>query len=469
MRTDPIWTDEELTANLEATAAWVRSYLAGLEDRPVAEPVEPGAVRARLPAAPPTDPEPFGEILADLDRVITPALVHWQHPGFLAWFPAQTSGASILAELVSAALGVNGMLWATSPAATELETHVLDWMATALGLPDRFRSDGPGGGVIQDSASSATLVSLVAARHRAGGDPDRHVLYASAEAHSSVPKAARIAGYRAEQLRLIPTDTEGAMRTEALAATVEADVATGLQPVWCVATAGTTGRGAFDPVAEIARVMVHHGTWIHVDAAWAGTAAVCPELRWINTGLDRVDSYCTNPHKSLLVNFDCDCMWVADRRALTDALAVEAEYLRTATPGAAEVIDYRDWQIPLGRRFRALKLWFVLRGYGTDALAAFVRRQVGFARELEASVRAHPDLELVAPVRLTLVCFAHRSGDAATRALIDGVNASGRAFLSHTTVDGRLVARMAVGASRAERHHLLAAWRVVDDTARRVR
>ncbi len=312
---------------------WVADYLETIEDRPVTSTVEPGWVRSQLPPSPPERPEPWDEILADLDRIVLPGVTHWQHPGWFAYFPANASGPAVLGDLVSSGLGVQGMLWSTSPACTELETHVLDWLVELLGLPARFRSDGPGGGVIQDSASSANLCALLAARWRAAGDGpyDRLRLYASAEAHSSVEKAVRVAGLTPGQLRSVEVDDDFALRPDVLAEQMAEDASNGLVPLMVVATTGTTSSTALDPIDAIAEVCAEHGAWLHVDAAHAGSARVCPELRTLEGDLDQVDSWCFDPHKWLFTNFDCDCLWVADR-VRTDRRAHRSSPSTCATP-----------------------------------------------------------------------------------------------------------------------------------------
>ena len=466
-RPSPHWTPDEFRRHGHEVVEWVARYLETLEERPVTSDVEPGWVRAQLPASPPEQAEDFGAVLADLDRVITPALTHWQHPGWFAYFPTGASGPSVLADLVASGLGVQGMLWSTSPAATELETHVLDWMAELLGLPDRFRSDGAGGGVIQDSASSATLCALIAARWRAAGDGpfDRLRVYASGQAHSSVEKAVRVAGLRPDQLRLIDVDDAHAAHPEHLAALMAEDAAAGLVPAFVVANLGTTSSTAVDPIGAMAEVAAEHGAWLHVDGAHAGAHLVLPELRWIADGIERADSFCMNPHKRLLVNFDCDCFWVADRQPLVAALSVLPEYLRNAATESGAVIDYRDWQIPLGRRFRALKLWFVLRAYGVEGLRAHVREQTELAQQLAARIAEHPRLELAAPHPLDLVCFRHVDGDEASEALLARLNETGRVFLTHTRLDDRFVLRVSVGAQATEARHVDALWALIDELA----
>lgn len=419
-----------------------------------------------LPERAPERGEPISDILADLDRVVMPGIVHWQHPGWFAYFPANSSYESILGELASAGLGVQGMLWSTSPACTEIETHVLDWLVHALGLPSRFLSSGAGGGVLQDTASSAVLVAMVAARERATNfASDAHglaagaraiVCYTSDQAHSSVEKAARIAGIGKEFVRLIPVDATGAMRADLLEAQIVRDRALGHLPAFVSATVGTTGVNAIDPVVEIARICRAHELWLHVDAAMSGTAAICDEFRHVNAGAESADSWCFNPHKWMPVNFDCDVLWIADRAELVRALSVLPEYLRNSATESGRVTDYRDWQVPLGRRFRALKLWFVLRSFGVGGLRALVREHVDMAQDLAARVRAHPTLVLLVDPPLNLVCIAHRDGDDATQRLIDAVNRDGRFFVSHCRFHGKLVLRVSIGALATTRAHVAA-------------
>jgi aromatic-L-amino-acid decarboxylase len=463
-----------------AVIDWIADYWAGLAQRPVAPSEPPGAVAGRLPAAAPEHGEAFAEILADLDRVVAPGLTHWQHPGFLGYFPANTSGPSVLGDLVSSGLGVQGMLWATSPAATEVETVVLDWLVDLLGLPERFASGGGGGGVIQDSASSATLVATLAAVHRASGGRWRQVgvdrryrVYTSTEGHSSIEKAARIAGLGADGVSLVGVRPDSlAMDPVALRAAIGADLAAGVVPALVVATVGTTSTTAVDPLPEIGAVCREFGVWLHVDAAYAGAAAVCPELRWSHAGVELADSYCFDPHKWLLTGFDCDAFWVADRAGLVRALTVLPEYLRNAASESGAVVDYRDWQVPLGRRFRALKLWFVLRWYGAEGLRAHVRSGVALADGFAGWVRDDDRFEVVAAHPFALVCFRLRpavagAGDAGAVAdrvnaeLLARVNASGRAFLTHTRVHDRYTLRVAVGAPATTGEYLTGVWSLI--------
>lgn len=460
-------TPAEFRQHGHAVVDWIADYYERIESFPVLSQVAPGEVRAALPAHPPERGEGFDGVLTDLDTTILPGITHWQHPSFFAYFPANASGPAILGDLLASGLGVQGMLWATSPAATELETLVLDWFAELLDLPPRFRSDGAGGGVIQHTASDAALVALLAALHRAsegrterdGVRSGRYTVYTSNQTHSSVEKACRVAGLGAGALRKLDTDPGTlAARPTHLRELIAADRAAGLEPVLVVASVGATGTGAVDPVRELAAIAHEAGAWLHVDAAWAGVAAVAPELRWLNDGLGAADSYATNPHKWLLTNFDCDAFYVADRAALVGALSILPEYLRNAATESGAVIDYRDWHVPLGRRFRALKLWAVIRWYGAEGLRAHVRKHVALAQELASWVAADDRFELLAPHPLALVTFRLRAGDEATLALMHRINASGAAYLTHTAVDGQSALRVAIGSPLTERRHVEALW-----------
>ncbi len=465
-------TPEEFRRRGREVVDWIADYMERVEDLPVLSQVGPGEVRAQLPAAAPEEGETFEAILADVERIILPGVTHWQSPNFFAYFPSNHSGPSILGELLSAGLGVQGMLWATSPACTELETHVLDWLVDMLGLPPRFASSQAGGGVIQDTASSAALVALLAARERATrGETNRAgcrrplVAYASTQTHSSVEKAVKIAGLGADQLRQVEVDEVYAMRPEALEMRITADLKAGLEPCFVTASVGTTSSNAIDPVARIGEVCQRYGLWLHVDAAMSGTAAVCPEFRHLHDGLELADSYCFNPHKWMFTNFDCDCFWVARRGDLIRALSVLPEYLKNRATESGAVIDYRDWQIPLGRRFRALKLWFVIRHYGVEGLRFHVRRHVTLAHDFAAWVQEDADFELMAPAPLNLVCFRHRGGDEVNQAILDCLNNSGELYLTHTKLGGKLVLRMSIGQAHTEARHVEAAWQRIREAA----
>ncbi|MCL4193380.1 MAG: aspartate aminotransferase family protein, partial [Thermoguttaceae bacterium] len=359
------------------------------------------------------------------------------------------------------------------PACTELETHVLDWMVDLLGLPAAFSSSSTGGGAIQDSASSATLCAILAARERSnGGEGNLRgldgslVAYCSTQAHSSVEKGVRIAGLGSNNLRFIGVDEHFAMRPDLLDAAITADRAAGRRPCFVCATVGTTSSTAIDPIAAIGQVCRRHGVWLHVDGALAGTAAICPEFHYLHEGFDRVDSYCFNPHKWMFTNFDCDCFFVADRGALIRTLSVLPEYLRNQASESGAVIDYRDWQVPLGRRFRSLKLWFVLRSFGVEGIQERIRRHIGLAREFAGWVADDPRFELAAPAPLALVCFRHRGGEAVNQQILDRLNASGRMCLSHTRLDEKLTLRLSIGQTNTERRHVEQAWQLICEAAR---
>jgi len=467
-RTSFHMTPDELRRWGHEVVDWVADYWSTIEEHAVVPDVAPDEVRSWLPPAPPEGPEPFSDVIADLDRVVLPGTTHWQHPGFHAYFPANTSGPAVLADIVSTGLGTQGMLWQTGPALTEVETHVLDWVVDLLGLPERFLSTGAGGGVIQDSASSATLCAVIAAREQAlaaGARLDQLVVYASAHAHSSLEKGARVAGLRPDQVRLIDVDARFALQPEALAVAVAADQLAGRVPCLVMATIGTTSSLAVDPVSLIAPIARAAGMWLHVDGAMAGSAAVCPELRGQQAGLEHADSYVFDPHKWLFTTFDCSCLFLADRAPLIRALSILPEYLRNAASESGSVIDYRDWQVPLGRRFRALKLWFVLRWYGAEGLRHHVREHVRLAGELAGRIDADPRLELAAPPHLNLVCFRHIDGDGATQRLHEALNATGRVYLTHTRLGEHYALRAVVGAATTEQRHVDALWSLIDDLA----
>jgi aromatic-L-amino-acid decarboxylase len=464
----PHMTPDEFRRHGVEVVEWIARYMERVEELPVLSRVAPGEVRAQLPPHPPEQGEPFAAMLGDVDRIVMPGITHWQSPGFFAYFPSNGSGPAILGELLSAGLGVQGMLWSTSPACTELETHVMDWLVEALGLPAAFRSDGPGGGVIQDTASSAVLCAILAARERttdgagnARGVDGNVTVYCSTQTHSSVEKGVAIAGIGRENLRAVAVDSAFAMKPNDLAVAIAADRAAGKRPSCVVATVGSTSSEAIDPVPAIAEICRREDLWLHVDAAMSGTAALCPELRWIHDGVEDADSYCFNPHKWMLTTFDCSAFWVRNRRPLLAALSILPEYLRNTASESGAVIDYRDWHVQLGRRFRALKLWFVLRWYGLEGLRAMVRNHVALAQRFASWVAADAEWELAAPVPLNLVCFRHRGGDAMNQRILDRVNASGEAYLTHTKLDGKLTLRLCIGQARTEARHVERAWELL--------
>lgn len=463
---------EEFRRHGHAVIDWIADYQKNVERYPVLSPATPGSVRAQMPAAPPSRGESFEQMLADIERVVMPGITHWQSPNFYAYFPSNNSAPSILADLLASGLGVQGMLWATSPACTEVETHVLDWLVGMLGLPEQFLSSGAGGGVIQDTASSASLCALLAARERATGFRSnakgcdgRLVAYTSSQAHSSIEKAMKIAGMGSENLRLIAVDGKFALRPDALAQVIAEDRTAGRVPCFVCATVGTTSSNAIDPVRAIGEICRREKLWLHVDAAMSGTAAVCPELRWTHDGLELADSYTFNPHKWMFTNFDCNCFYVADRKTLIETLSILPEYLRNQATETGAVIDYRDWHIQLGRRFRGLKLWFVIRHYGVEGLQHHIRAHVALAQEFARWVEADNLFEIAAPHPLNLVCFRHKGGDAVNESLLQRLNASGELYLTHTKLDGKFTLRLCVGQTRTQRPHVEKAWKLIREAA----
>jgi aromatic-L-amino-acid/L-tryptophan decarboxylase len=456
-------TPDEFRRHGHDLIEWVAGYMERVGELPVQSPLAPGEVRARLPAAAPEDPEPFEEIVRDLDRIVLPGITHWQSPGWFAFFPANASPPSVLAELVSAGLGVQGMLWATSPACTEIEAHVMDWLVDLLGLPGAWKTaEGPGGGVIQSSTSDATHLVHVVAREAAcarGASIEQLVAYSSGQAHSSVEKGARVAGFR--HFGPIEVDEHFALRPDRLAAAIEADVAAGLVPAIVTSAIGTTGTAAVDPVRTIAEIAAGRGMWHHVDAAYAGPAMICPELRGRQDGVELVDSYAANPHKWMFTNFDCTALWVADRAPLVEALSILPPYLQNQASASGDVIDYRDWQVALGRRFRALKLWWVLRSYGARGIRHHFREHMRLAQALDDRVAAHPLLERFAPRSFGLVCFRHRDGNDATDRLAAAVNADGSVYVTPSSVDGARFIRVSIGQAGTTEADVDRLWRIV--------
>jgi aromatic-L-amino-acid decarboxylase len=468
-------TAEEFRRHGHAMVDWIADYHKRIESFPVLSRAEPGQLRAALPANPPEKGEDFSTILGDLEKLILPGITHWQSPNFFAYFCTGASAPSVLGDLLSSGLGVQGMLWATSPACTELETHMLDWLANMLDLPHKFLSTSTGGGVIQDTASSASLCALLAARERATnfasnqqGCDGKLVAYTSSQAHSSIEKAVQIAGIGVKNLRLIGVDENFAMRSDELAKQIEADRRSGLIPCFVCATIGTTSSNAMDPISEIGRVCREQNVWLHVDAAMSGTAAICPEFRNMHAGLELADSYCFNPHKWMFTNTDCSCFYVADRKALIQSLSVVPEYLRNKASDAGTVIDYRDWQIPLGRRFRSLKLWFVIRQYGIEGLQYHIREHVKLAQQFAQWVRNDDRFELVAPVPLNLICFRHKNGDEANQKILDTLNRSGDLYLTHTKLHNKITLRICIGQEDTQARHVEQAWKRIQEEAQKL-
>lgn len=457
---------------------WIADYLAEPERYPVLSRARPGDVKRQIPSAPPDAPESMEAILADFDRAILPGITHWNHPGFFAYFAISGSAPGILGELLTAALNVNGMLWRTSPAATELEEAVMDWLRQMLGLPPAFE------GVITDTASVSTLIAIAAAREaldrriRQEGlsgrsDLPRLRLYCSEQAHSSVEKAGIVLGVGRSGACKIPTDAEFQMRPDALATAIEADRRDGWLPFCVVATVGTTSTTSVDPVPAIADICAREDLWLHVDGAYGGVAAIAPEMRHVLDGCDRADSIVVNPHKWLFTPIDCSAFYTRHVDTLKRAFSLVPEYLRTAQGDAGEVKNHMDYGVQLGRRFRALKLWFVIRTYGVEGLRARIREHCRLAREFAAWVDADPNFERLAPVPFSTVCFRYRpAGETDESALerlnaqlLDAVNASGEAFLSHTKLGERYTLRLAIGNLATRELHVARAWQLLKTCA----
>jgi aromatic-L-amino-acid decarboxylase len=459
---------------------WIVDYLAHPDRYPVLAQVKPGQIRGRLPQKPPESPQSMDDILKDLDRLIVPGITHWNHPAFFAYFAISGSGPGILGELLSAAFNVNAMLWKTSPAATELEEVVLDWLRQLLGLPDAFE------GVINDTASVSSLCAVAAAREamelgvrRKGmaqpGIP-RLRLYTSQQAHSSIEKAAIVLGIGQEGVCKVPVDAKFQMKAEALAQAIENDLKAGWKPFCVVATVGTTSTTSIDPVAEIADITGKHGLWLHVDAAYGGAAAIIPEMRHVLDGCERADSIVVNPHKWLFAPIDISAFYCRRPNVLRRAFSLVPEYLKTAEEG---VCNFMDWGIQLGRRFRALKLWMILRYFGREGIVARLREHIRLAKRFADWVNAHPDFELVAPVPFSVVCFRACPQDLAdkgnldylnslNKALLEAVNETGKVYLSHTMLEGRFVIRLAIGNIRTTEEHVTSAWELLRHHAARL-
>lgn len=466
---------ETFRRHAHALVDWMADYMAGVEHYPVRARVAPGSIAAQVADAPPEQGEPFEAIFEDFREIVLPGMTHWQHPGFFAYFPANSSPPSVLAEMLTATLAAQCMLWQTSPAATELEGRMMEWLSQALALPQGFH------GSIQASASEATLSALLMARERATDyasnaqglamSGERLAVYCSEDAHSSVEKGARVAGYGAQMVRKIPVDETRAIRPDALEAAIRRDVAAGIKPACVVACIGGTGTGGMDDVWAVAQIARSHGAFVHVDAAWAGSALILPEWRHIADGLELVDSFVFNPHKWLLTNFDCSAHYVREPEALQRTLSLVPEYLRTH--GAEGITDYSNWSVPLGRRFRALKLWFVLRSYGLEGLRAILRRHIDLAARAHDALSAEPDFEITSPLRLALFTFRHRPEglsdealDAHNERLLAALNDTGQVYFTQTRVNGRYVIRFQVGQTNTEARHVDAALDLIRKTAR---
>lgn len=466
---------EEFRRHGHRVVDWIADYRTRVAGLPVETGAHPGDVLAALPLAPPEQPEGFDAVLRDLDALLLPALTHWQHPRFFGWFPSNGDLAAVLGDFLSTGLGVLGLSWQSAPALTELEQRVVDWLRQMSGLAPAWR------GVIQDTASTCTLLALLCARerstgHGADGDGMQHggpplVVYTSREAHSSVAKAALLAGFGRRWIRRVDVDATRALDPTALARAVAEDRAAGRRPCAIVATTGTTATTAMDPIAACATIAADCGAWLHVDAAMAGSAMLLPECRRLWAGVDAADSLVTNPHKWLGASFDCSVFYVRDDEHLVRVMSTDPSYLRSAVDD--RVRNYRDWGIALGRRFRALKLWSLIRTHGVARLQARLRRDLDHARWLAAQVENTPPWRLVAPVTLQTVCLRHEPpgmhGDALDRHTLRwlaAVNASGRALLTPAQVDGRWLVRVSLGTLATGREDVAALWQLLQDTVR---
>ncbi len=454
---------------------WIADYYENMENYPVLSQVKPGEIIGQLPDSPPLKGEPVEAMMQDVEKIIMPGITHWQSPNFYAYFPSNTSFPAILGDLLSSGLGVQGMIWLTSPACTELETRVMDWLAKMLDLPERFFSASTGGGVIQDTASTSALTAIIAARERitryeanAKGAKQKLTAYVSTQTHSSLEKAVKMAGIGKDNLRLIDVNETFAMKPSSLKAQIRKDKADGYRPFFVCATIGTTSSNAMDPLTEIGKICSDENAWLHVDAAMSGTAMLCPENRKWQKGVEMADSYCFNPHKWMFTNFDCDCFWVADRKHLIKTFTILPEYLKNKATEEGAVFDYRDWHVQLGRRFRSLKLWFVIRHYGVEGLQYHVRKHISLAQKFAEWIRQSDDFELVTEPPLNMVCFRHKAGDAFNKKLMDRINESGKAFLTHTRLNEQLVLRLVVGQTHTEKKHVQNVWELINKEVQRL-
>ncbi|GAB1454283.1 pyridoxal-dependent decarboxylase [Draconibacterium sp.] len=451
---------------------WIADYYENIEKYPVLSQVKPGEIKASLPNNPPQNGESMDKMMNDIDRLIMPGITHWQSPNFYAYFPSNTSFPSILGDLISSGLGVQGMIWATSPAATELETRVLDWLVEMMGMPEKFKSTSTGGGVIQDTASTSALTAIIAARERVTkfqsnktGIQQKLVAYISTQTHSSLEKAIKIAGIGSENLRMIDVDEKFAMRVDLLEKQIENDKAAGYKPFFICAALGTTSSNAVDPIAKIGKIAQKENCWFHIDAAMSGTAMLCPEFHHFQDGVELADSYCFNPHKWMFTNFDCDVFWVAKRQELISTFSILPEYLRNQATESGEVFDYRDWHVQLGRRFRSLKLWFVIRHYGVEGLQFHIRKHIEMTQNFKNWVRQSQDFELFVEPPFNLVCFRHKNGNDFNMNLMNAVNDTGMAFFTHTKLNGQVVLRLSIGQTNTEAKHVKATWGLIQEIA----
>ncbi|KAJ8629068.1 hypothetical protein MRB53_022391 [Persea americana] len=469
---------EEFRKQAHQTVDFIADYYKNIENYPVLSRVKPGHLLNRLPTTFPQDPEPLEEIFKDIQNTIIPSMTNWLSPNFFAYFPATVSTAGFLGEMLCTSFNSVGFNWLASPAATELESIVMDWLANLLNLPESFKFSGTGGGVIQGTTSEAILCTVVAARDQALEKVGREniaklVVYGSDQTHSTFGKACRIAGILPSNIRSIETsfDTEFSLDPVRVMHAMQADIASGLVPLYLCATVGTTSSTAVDPVNDLADVAERFGVWVHVDAAYAGSACICPEFRQYLHGVERADSVSMSPHKWLLTYLDCCCLWVKNPVLLVRGLSIDPEYLKNKPSESKSVVDYKDWQVGVGRRFRSLRLWLVLRNYGAGKLQAHIRSDVQMAKAFEALVDGDPRFEIVVPRQFALVCFrlnpAGRvdSVDELNRKLLDSVNSTGRLYMTHTVVGGVYLLRFAVGSTLTEMRHVDAAWELIKEKA----
>ena len=465
-------TPEQFRTEGKKVIDWIADYYENIEKFPILSQVKPGEIKESLPLSAPQTGEPFARMMHDVDTVIMPGITHWQSPNFYAYFPSNTSFPSILGDLLSSGLGVQGMIWATSPAATELETRVLDWLAEMMGMPEKFKSTSTGGGVIQDTASTSALTAVIAARERATGFSSNEkgiekklTAYISTQTHSSIEKAIKIAGIGRENLRLIDVDEKFSMRPEQLKKQIQEDKTAGFTPFFICAAMGTTSSNAIDPIAAIGEIARNENCWLHIDAAMSGTAMLCPEYRHYIKGVELADSYCFNPHKWMFTNFDCDVFWVANRQELINTFSILPEYLRNKATESGEVFDYRDWHVQLGRRFRSLKLWFVIRHYGVEGLQFHIRKHIEFAQKFTAWVNQSDDFEIFVEPPFNLICFRHKAGSDFNMLLMNAVNETGKAYFTHTKLNEQVVLRLSIAQTHTEEHNVRETWELIRNTA----
>ena len=464
---------EEFRKHAHELVDWMADYFENVEEYPVLPKVKPGDIIKQIPKEAPENAEPFEDIFTDFKKVIVPGMTHWESPNFMAYFPGNKSKASVLAEMLMTTLGAQCMIWLTSPAAAALEEQMMVWLRDMLGLPEAFT------GVIQDTASTATLCALLTAREKAtrftinqkGFDTQKFTVYASEQIHSSIDKAVKIAGFGADQLRKIPVDEDFALIPEALEKQIQRDIDAGYQPICVVSAIGTTSTTAIDPIAEISSICSQYDVWHHVDAAYAGTALVLPEMRWMAKGAEAADSFVVNPHKWMFTNFDCTAYFVKDPMALVNTFTITPDYLKTSVD--EEVKNYRDWGIPLGRRFRALKLWFVIREMGVEGIREKIRRHIQFGKWLSEQVNENPDFELMAPVPLNTVCFRYINADASqldriNEQIMNEVNQSGKLFFTQTRLKDKFTLRLCLGNTNLTLKHVENAWRLIREAAAKI-